>query len=881
MEESKMEEAEAEAAAASASPAIAMAGDSEKRSWADLLHNSTQLLQAATPSAQFPPIQRSLDQLEALSKKLKAKTSRLEAPSQAIAATRLLAREGINAEQLTRDLRSFELKTSFEDVFPVEATTVEEYLQQVHEMIMLSAIQEAQRDNLKNFDDYMMKVLEDDWQREKHDFLNNLSRLPLTPVSVGLTPSTDPTHSLRGQKMGAGLRPMQVVRELESTYKTVLDRKASVYAEVVLRLNAARERGMPFKAATAFKAAFDSVAGDVAVSRSVSMGKIWHLLQCLLFEDIESPGNMSIKMAMVIGARHHLETGHEKYILDTIQSHPVQAVLGGSTGNLNRVRAFLRVRLRDHGVLDFDAQDARMQPPMDTTWHQIYYCLRTGYYNEARYVAQSSRVSRAFAAQLSEWIATGGIVSAATAAAAAEECERMVRTGDRPGRSGYDKKKMLLYAIVSGSRQQVDRLLHDTPTLFSTIEDFLWFNLAVLRDGDDSLSITAEGMVTYTLEDLQSYLLKFDSSYYTKNGKDPLVYPYVLLLSLQLHAAVAHLIRENGSEGYNIDAVHIAVALADRGILLEGFTGAQKLGVMDNVSEIASIIRHYGLSYVRQRNLAIALEYYAQAAAAMGGGAASWNGQGSADRLRQRQMMLKQLLTELLRHDGGIPLLLGSSGTGSEGALRRFLPDHQTQYHFLVDAARQFQDSGLYDKAVELLKRICAFSLALEIVNGRLSECINALARGRMDGETKTVGLILVGNDILEAYKSAGAVSLQERELVTNQQTALRQLETIFSFHKLARNGRYNDCITELCKLSFLSLDARTSERSAEALQNVSATVQACIPDLLKVALTCLDNVSDSDGAIRALKTKIANFVANSLPRNWPNELYERVARIL
>ncbi|MED6143514.1 Nuclear pore complex protein nup93a, partial [Stylosanthes scabra] len=132
----------------------------ELSSWSDLLHSSSKLLEQAAPSAQFPPLQRNLDQLEALSKKLKSKTLRTEAPSQSIAATRLLAREGINAEQLARDLKSFELKTTFEDVFPVEATSVEEYLQQVHEMAMVSAVQEAQKDNLKNFNDYMMKVLE-------------------------------------------------------------------------------------------------------------------------------------------------------------------------------------------------------------------------------------------------------------------------------------------------------------------------------------------------------------------------------------------------------------------------------------------------------------------------------------------------------------------------------------------------------------------------------------------------------------------------------------------------------------------------------------------------------------------------------------------------
>lgn len=95
-------------------------------------------------------------------------------------------------------LLSFVLKTTYEDVFPAEATTVEEYLQQVvhsftfmhnsertctniqkerffksfliidividvtqvREMAMVSAVQEAQKDNLRSFNDYMISVLE-------------------------------------------------------------------------------------------------------------------------------------------------------------------------------------------------------------------------------------------------------------------------------------------------------------------------------------------------------------------------------------------------------------------------------------------------------------------------------------------------------------------------------------------------------------------------------------------------------------------------------------------------------------------------------------------------------------------------------------------------
>ena len=242
--------------------------------------------------------------------------------------------------------------------------------------------------------------------------------------------------------------------------------------------------------------------------------------------------------------------------------------------------------------------------------------------------------------QLAEWVAKRGSVSPNTAAAVLEECERMARSGDRAGRAGYDKKKMLLHTIVCGSRQQADSLLRDMPSLFSTIEDFLWFRLAMIGNSSQSQS-SADGLMTYTLEDLQNYLIKFQPSHYTKNGKDPLVYPYVLLLSLQFHAAIVYLMKEDS----HVDSVHIAITVADHGCLNEGVGGLKKLGTMDPASEAASIIRHYALMYVRQGNIALALEYYAQAAAAVGGGAVAWSGHGSSDQQRQHKSLLKQLIT--------------------------------------------------------------------------------------------------------------------------------------------------------------------------------------------------------------------------------------------
>ena len=44
-------------------------------------------------------------------------------------------------------------------------------------------------------------------------------------------------------------------------------------------------------------------------------------------EESTSKRNISKKMSLILGARRHLEWGHEKYIMDTIQSHPAQVLL--------------------------------------------------------------------------------------------------------------------------------------------------------------------------------------------------------------------------------------------------------------------------------------------------------------------------------------------------------------------------------------------------------------------------------------------------------------------------------------------------------------------------------------------------------------------------
>ena len=59
-----------------------------------------------------------------------------------------------------------------------------------------------------------------------------------------------------------------------------------------------------------------------------------------------------------------------------------QAALGGDPSRVGQVQAFLRIVDRDLGtVLDFDQPGGA-----DTSWQRIYYCLRSGYNDEALHV---------------------------------------------------------------------------------------------------------------------------------------------------------------------------------------------------------------------------------------------------------------------------------------------------------------------------------------------------------------------------------------------------------------------------------------------------------------------------------------------------------------
>ncbi|KAK1316648.1 Uncharacterized protein QJS10_CPA05g00695 [Acorus calamus] len=211
----------------------------------------------------------------------------IELPQQWVSAKRLLAREGINAEQLARDLKSFDCDglmaredsnhdmeacseyyelpsllgrhrksfgtkhdTTYEDVFPAEATSVEEYLQQsfdctqVHEMAMVSAVQEAQKGNLRSFDDFMMHVLEASYPnfiKRCKSPKTNLDQLEALSqkLKARTMRAESPTQSIAATRLLAhdGINAEQLARDLKSFELKSRESRDLLFGELCVALH--------------------------------------------------------------------------------------------------------------------------------------------------------------------------------------------------------------------------------------------------------------------------------------------------------------------------------------------------------------------------------------------------------------------------------------------------------------------------------------------------------------------------------------------------------------------------------------------------------------------------------------------------------------------
>ena len=762
---------------------------------------------------------------------VQSKASRREAGNEWNAAQRLLAQQGFDSERLTQDLHMVEATTAFEDIFQDQSLNVEEYVQQVHDASVVAAIQQAQNDTLENFDEFLMRALETDWASDKKQLLHYFGRsltpgpqtTPRSPYSAARTPYTiakTPTTIATPARADATTPSRGVAKP--SQY---LPPRFVQYAKAVKNLNTAVLRGSKINAADAFKEAVDTdTTNAMGGTGSVNLSGCWSLLSGLLTgKELQDEDAI---FDLLKGAKSYLEKGHARHILEVIRQNPAIASLGGNTSNRAKVQAFLRVKYRDRGALDFDKMGG-----VDTTWQQIYFCLRSGFYEEALSICKgcndvslSQIGGEGLAKFLKDWMVGQTERRGSAYSILDAECERLLKEKSLWNES--TQHKIMLFSIITGNRHVADRLHADY--LFRTFEDFMWFKLSLIRDfGSEAVSIeepkspfvVGDGRSTYTLLDFQSYLKQFDPTHYTKNGREPLLYVTVLLLSLQFGEVVTFLSRDPSAEAYRCDAVHFAIAFMHHGLLSLGGKNANA----QQAEQEASMIVHSYAKTLSSEDPRIALQYYAM----VDGAKATISG---------------RLLRELLVESRAFDLILGAiRADGTGGELAHFIPDRAARQQLLVKAGLECEFAAQFEEAREFYMHAGYPGSALCIINRKLSEaCAKYPLPSALHGDPYA-DIVRLGQMAVQTIRSGMGV---EGEKDRKEMDAFEQLVRVKDFLIYAKQEKYPDALRMLAMLSFIPLEAHRIDKCASDVHKLHSAVSARLPEILLSAAECLSRAA-------------------------------------
>lgn len=785
----------------------------------------------------FPRVERDVHQIEQFSQRLRAKAVRGDPTTEANDASRLLAQEGLNPRRLNQALQTFELRPSYEDVFRVDTASVGEYLQQVHETIAATAVQEVQRNAVSAFESHMDACMESGWAREKRALLDSVE-----PFSAAAAP------------LAAGLHPPAAVGAAHGG-GALLRGRASKYAETVRKINAALASGQRYEAVADFAAA---CADDTGGDRRTTMLRLWQVLQRQLdgVYSLPASARSQREALLVSGARKYLEENFVAYMQQVVQTHRTAAALGGSPSRLGLVQAYLRVKEKTRAPLDFDQPGGA-----DTCWLRVFTCLRAGFLTEAIAVAKgahdgpatprASSSPRELPAMVQEWI-DGGCrpLSGPSGAAALAECERLVRDKTARSRDVHLAHRIAVYALLAGSNRSVDAMSREFPSFFPTIEDFMWIKLGLVRLGGGGGGATpsrppaAAGLESFTLTDLQNYLSQYSPSHFSHGGREPLLYAVVLLLSLQPAAAVAFLARDPSAKDYRLDAVHLGACLWHAHVL-PNTTPA------DGDASAGRLLHQYGLSLIHG-DVGLALEYYMLSAAAQGGS------------LGIRGSLLRELLTESKAYG----MLLGAGGAGGEtGALASFIPDREERRKLLEAVAGECAAAAQLEEAVELYMVAGRPRQALSILNHRLSDAVEPSVVDVSKSEEADALSARAGAAAAAIGASRDSADLKEVE-------ALEQLKAVRILLAAATRHDHSRVLLALGDLGFVPTD----RYRLQVCSNAASSLHPAVADRLQSVLLAAAEALAAASKWAELQTVVA--FAASVPNRISQAAYQRLNQL-
>ncbi|KAI8326760.1 Nup93/Nic96-domain-containing protein [Choanephora cucurbitarum] len=445
-----------------------------------------------------------------------------------------LASDGVDLEHVVSPI---DTSRAFEVVEEEDHTDVKKYLEEEHERVLITIIEEQRRLNEDEFDAYFeaqhegyMKAL----QRERQEEVDNRNDF------IQFQQHNNGNGTSRIIEFGNAVNQLNEQRSLDMDFDII---KAFASIQNMSELHKAQ--------ASAYEA-WD-ILSYLVHNACVDNRSEGQFTRQLIAEPYDSTLHTNARQQLMDASRSWLEKQVNRMVNEVLNKHATRIQIGGNPSIIHRMRAFILYTFKTSTGWTDDRLEIVGDFPL---WAFIYFLIRTGHLHvAAQFVDEHQEMffgERRFVSYFLEYAkAPNHSVSQAMREAIQTDFARLCY-----GEDIVDPYKILLYKILGRCELHSKTL----PDVIRNTEDFIWLQLMLIKNP------TAEQQTEedYTLLHAQIHIASLGEHYFDQEEFDPWNYFKILLYTLQFERAVDYLYR---FRHLRLETVHFAIALAYHGLL--------------------------------------------------------------------------------------------------------------------------------------------------------------------------------------------------------------------------------------------------------------------------------------------------------------------------
>lgn len=798
-----------------------------------LLHQSQQLSAKITGCNSIPVIFRGFEQIESFSTQLAAKVGVNSSDTSSVGAD--LARINFVPVGLEASVNAL-------------STDVAGYLQTEYEKQIISSVERVQKETNKKIDQMIKTKLANEWERRKKQIVEN--------IASANSPSSSPV--------------------LQSPASISSGPKFDAYLSVVKRFNEARLKHSKFALARAFASELKSLDKDARSDQVVSG---FDCLASIVLEDeleniftdrnwatmYRSPAGSTARLnwnkALISGSRRYLESSFDKLVDSTIAYYPRDALLGGKPSNIDRIRAFLNIRMKRSSPGELQKLDFVDGVPV---WACIFYLFRCGFLREAyQFACQFEfhllKTEPGFIAYLKAFIETEDnyLTGTIKAQIQSDYSQRLI-VGNQ------DPYKMAMLKILG----RCDLNKKTVADIISTTQDYIWLQLWLVKDGRTNPETQSSSSAqAYNLAALQKIILDLGAAYFNPKGSNHLQYFEILLLVGLFEDAIGYLFESP----HQLDAVHYALCLLYHGIInVSPNVSASELetvvsfkdpsGSATRCLNILNVIQAAGKA-LATADAFDAVQYYLALPLA-------------SSVSTQYNTACQNSIRDAVLASGNFSAVLGdlaADGTFRPGLLSKYaalmnLSDEKAFVQSITkSAAAKCEREDKYRDAIHLYNLAGEHDKVLQILNRKMSQIYSQAYIADV-----LAGLYGIGLSVYQFYSQSQIIcaKLDRRNLDT-----CRIMLGMLEFKRFNAESHWQQALQKLDELAILPNEGDVSEVSvvAERFKALDDSITCNLSELLLQGMTC----------IYQLFLDAREYAATDLGRQQQIQLLRRKSRSL